>query len=106
MLTEKQRALTALRQQRFRERQQAARREEQAAKGLPALPAIPTMAGTARWRAALASARALVAQVEVEMACYYDARSETWQESDAGAQFLERQEGVEAILSAFDDQTF
>ena len=106
MLTDKQRVQTALRQQRFRERQQAARRVEQAAKGLPALPAIPTMAGTARWRAALASARALVAQVEVEMSCYYDARSETWQESDAGAQFVERQEGVEAILSAFDEQTF
>lgn len=105
MLTEKQRTQTAARQQRFRERQQEARRNEQAAKGLPPLPAIATLPGHSRWRAALASAQALVAQVQDEMQTYYDDRSEAWQEGDAGTLFQERQEAVEAILNQLDDLT-
>ena len=46
-----------------------------------------------------------MAQVQEEMAAYYDARSDVWQEGDVGAQFLERQEAVEAILSAFEELT-
>ncbi len=37
------------------------------------------------------------------MADYYDARSDTWQEGDAGALFQDRQEAVEAVLSQLDD---
>ncbi len=103
MLTDKQRAQTAARQQRFRERQAQARRAEQAAKGLPALPAITSMPGQVRWRSALASAHLLIAQVQDEMASYYEERSETWQESDAGEAFVARQEGVEAVLSQLDE---
>jgi len=102
-MTEKQRAQTAVRQQRFRERQAQARRAEQVVKGLPALPAIPTMPGQARWRRALAAARLLVEQVDAEMQSYYDDRSETWQESDAGAEFAERQEGVATVLGQLDE---
>jgi hypothetical protein len=105
MLTDKQRQQTALRQQRFRQRQQEARRLEQASQGLPSLPKIATLPGYPRWRAALASAQALVTQVQEEMVAYYDARSDVWQEGDVGAQFLERQEAVEAILSAFEELT-
>ena len=103
MLTEKQRVQTAARQRRFRERQQESRRQEQASKGLPALPAIATFPGVRRWRAALASALALVAQVDAEMAAYYDARLEMWQEGDAGTQFQERQEEVATALSALEE---
>ena len=67
MLTDKQRAQTAARQQRFRERQQALRRQDQAAKGLPKLPAISTIPGQARWRNALVAAQALVEQVADEL---------------------------------------
>ena len=42
-MTDKQRAQTAQRQQRFRERQALSRHIEQQSKGLPSLPAIPTM---------------------------------------------------------------
>ena len=105
MLTEKQRAQTAARQQRFRQRQQAARLREQQEKGLPPLPAITTIPGHARWRTALASARGLIGQVHEEMAAYYAGRSEQWQEGEAGVEFVERQEAVEAVLSALEDLT-
>ena len=103
MLTEKQRVQTAARQRRFRERQQAARRKEQASKGLPALPAIATLPGVRRRRAALASALELVAQVDAEMAAYYDDRSDVWQDGDAGIQFQERQGEVATALSALEE---
>jgi hypothetical protein len=105
MLTDKQRAQTAARQQRFRQRQQEARRREQAAKGLPALPAIATLPGYNRWRSSLEAAHALVVTVQEEMASYYDARSEVWQEGDAGMLFQERQEAVEALLSQWEEVT-
>jgi hypothetical protein len=105
MLTDKQRRPAALRQQRFRQRQQEARRQEQASKGLPALPQIATLPGYPRWRTALASARTLVEQVHEEMTAYYEERSEVWQEGEGGAQFLERQEALEALLSQWEEVT-
>jgi hypothetical protein len=105
MLTDRQRAQTAVRQERFRQRQQAARLQEQKAKGLPPMPAITTLPGHARWRAALVSARLLVAQVNDEMAAYYEERSESWQEGEAGVEFVERQEAVEAVMSALEELT-
>jgi hypothetical protein len=99
LLTDKQRAQTAARQQRFRERQAQMRRVEQAAKGLPALPAIASIPGQARWRNSLASAHLLIAQVQEEMEAYYADRSEAWQESERGEEFVQRQEGIEAVLS-------
>jgi hypothetical protein len=105
MLTEKQRAQTAARQQRFRDRQEQARQCQQEAKGLPAMPAIATIPGQSRWRAAFVWAHTLLTRVQVEMQTYYDARSEAWQEGEAGAQFVERQEALEAILTALEDLT-
>jgi hypothetical protein len=105
MLTEKQRAQTAVRQQRFRERQQQVRLAEQQQKGLPPMPRIPTMPSNTRWRAVFQSTHALLTQVHAEMQTYYDARSEAWQESDAGAQFVDRQEAVEAVLGQLEDLT-
>ena len=102
-MTEKQRVQTAKRQQRFRQRQALARRAEQERKGLPPLPAIPSLPGQARWRAALLSAHRLLAQVQEEMQSYYDQRSETWQEGEAGARFAERQECLQALLDPLDE---
>ena len=104
-MTPKQRAQTALRQQRFRERQQQARQAELAARGLPTLPAISTLPGYARWRAALRAAHTLVAQVQEEMSAYYEARSDVWQEGEAAERFLERQEAVEAAVSQLEELT-
>jgi hypothetical protein len=98
-MTDKQRAQTAKRQQRFRERQALARRIEQQSKGLPPLPAIPTLPGWTRWRALLASAQAQVEQVCDEMQAYYDSRSEVWQESERAETFAERQEQIDAARS-------
>ena len=98
MLTAKQRAQTAARQRRFRQRQQEARGREQQQKGLPPLPAITSMPGHARWQAAFQWAQALLRQVQEEMSAYYEARSETWQEGEAGAEFVERQEALEAVV--------
>ncbi len=105
MLTQKQREQTAARQQRYRARQEQARRQEQASKGLPAFPGIPTMPGHARWRAGLAAAAALVAQVSEEMEGYYEERSEGWQESETGTGFAERQEMVAEVLSQLEELT-
>jgi hypothetical protein len=102
-MTDKQRAQTAQRQQRFRERQALARRMEQQSKGLPALPAIPTLPGWARWNALLKSAVAQVEQVCEEMQAYYEARSEVWQESERAEIFAERQEQIEAVRSQLAD---
>jgi len=99
MLTEKQLVQTAARQQRFRKRQQEARQCEQRKKGLPPMPAISTIPGTARWGATLRSAEALLSQAVEEMAAYYDERSECWQEGDAGVEHAERQEALESVLS-------
>ena len=103
MLTDRQRQQTAARQQRFRQRQRQARQQEQAAKGLPPLPAIPTMPGYARWRAALQAAQALLEQVSQEMEDYYTERSEEWQEGYAGTGFAEQQEALARVLSQLED---
>ena len=60
MLTEKQRSQAALRQSRFRKRQQEARRREQREKGLPPMPKITAMPGSARWKATIEAAEALL----------------------------------------------
>jgi hypothetical protein len=104
-LTEKQRAQTAARQQRFRERREQVRGVEQASKGLPTLPSIPTMPGHSRWRAIFVSAQALMTEADQQMRDYYDARSERWQEGEQGEQFAERQQIVEAVLNHLSDLT-
>jgi len=104
-MTDRQRLQAAARQRRFRERAAGVRRSEQAAKGLPALPSIPTIPGKARWAGMLALAYALLCAAESEKASYYEDRSEAWQEGDAGAQFLEEREGLEAVVSQLSDLT-
>ena len=102
-MTDKQRAQTAQRQQRFRERQAQARRLEQQSKGLPALPAIPTLPRWTRWKALLMSAQAQVEQVCEEMQGYYEARSQTWQESERAETFTERAEQIDAVRTQLAD---
>lgn len=80
-MTDKQRAQSAARQERFRQRQALTRRAEQAAKGLPALPSISSLPGHARWRAMIAQARTLLESASEEMASYCEERSDAWQES-------------------------
>ena len=100
---EKRRAQAALRQQRFRERQALSRSSEQTAKGLPALPSIPSIAGHARWNQALSAAHLLVEQVSQEMQSYGESRSLSWQDGERGEIFSQRQEEVESVLNQLED---
>jgi hypothetical protein len=105
MAQERKHANAAQRQAAYRKRCEAARQQQLSTHGLPSLPVIATLPGQARWTAALSSAQALVTQVSVEMRDYYDARTETWQESKRGEQFQERLDAIEDLLSQFEQAT-
>ena len=87
----------------YRARCAAASRSQMQAKGLPELPPIPAMPGTARWRAAITMARELLTSVCDEMQAYADDRSEEWQESERAGEFNDRQTGIEDIRDALDE---
>ena len=91
------------RQAAYRLRQSSARQAEQSAKGLPSLPQIASLPGEVRWRTAIRYALALLTLVKDEMIAYFDARSETWQESDRGAAHQERIDTLEELLSTLDE---
>ena len=97
---------SAERQAAYRARRQDAQRQALEAKGLPALPMLTTVPGWSRWRAALQSAQTLLEQVSSEMSDYHDARSDTWQESERGEDFRERQEALDALVSELETLTF
>jgi hypothetical protein len=94
---------SAQRQAAYRQRQAQARAAQLAQKGLPPLPAVPTLPGQARWRALLSQAQWAVAQVSQEMQGDYEARSQQWQESERGACFEERLEAVQELLVAIEE---
>jgi hypothetical protein len=94
------------RQAAYRSRQAQARRNELADLGLPPLPTISTMPGTARWKGALRWCVALLTLVRDEMSSYYDQRSESWQEGDCGAVHQERIEALEVVLDALEQLSF
>ena len=93
----------AARQAAYRARQAEARRQEQAAKGLPALPAVATLPGYARWRTLVRQATLLLQTVQEEMQAYHDDRSESWQESERGECFREELEALQAAQSAVEE---
>jgi len=93
----------AARQAAFRARREETRQAVLAAKGLPSLPIISSMPGWARWNASFTAARALIADSLGEMQDYYDARSESWQESDRGEAHQEKITSVETAVDALSD---
>ena len=93
----------AARQRAYRSRQNAARRAEQAAKGLPSLAAIPTMPSLARWSALKCNALKLLEALASEMKDYADGRSEEWQESEKAQTFQEALDLVEAACEAVEE---
>ena len=93
----------AQRQAAYRKRQEQRRVEELHAKGLPPLPAIPTIPGHARWSKAISQAGRLLGMVVAEMQDYFDERTEDWQESDRGVSHQERIEALEEIVDALED---
>ena len=87
----------------YRKRQAEARRVELLRKGLPTLPAIPTMPGTARWDKMLAEISATLHTVIGEREEYQEDRSESWQESDKGEAFVERTDAFREIGDLLDE---
>lgn len=96
-------ASPAERQAAFRARSEQARRVALVAKGLPALPSVPSMPGWPRWNATFRMAHSLIDGAVREMQDYFDDRSESWQESDRGAEYQERMEAAEAVLESLGD---
>ena len=88
-----------MRQQRFRQRQANTRRAEQQAKGLPALPAIPTMPGNARWSAMIERAHLLLSEAVDEMQSYHDDRTEQWQDSSKAEDLLAKLEHLQETMA-------
>jgi len=96
-------ANAAARQTAYRARVQEQRRAQLAARGLPPLPAIPSIPGNARWRAAIAQAGQLLAMVIQEMRDYHDDRSDQWQEGERAEEFTDRMTALEEVLSGLED---
>ena len=90
----------AARQAAYHRRQKEAMRRQMQDKGLPALPAIPTMPGTTRWRKAIERADALLEIVEDEMEGYAADRSDQWQEGDRAQDFQDRLDAVREARTA------
>ncbi|HLK59182.1 MAG TPA: hypothetical protein VKU00_21650 [Chthonomonadaceae bacterium] len=82
----------------YRQRRIVSDRELLAQKGLPALPAIPTMPGNARWSAMIAQAHLLLSEAVVEMQDYHDDRSEPWQESTKAQDLLAKLEHLQETM--------
>jgi hypothetical protein len=98
MPTPRRYADAAQKQRAYRLRQAEARRTEQAAKGLPPAPAIPTLPSTSRWQALLEQARLALQTARDEMQAYHAARSAAWQESERAEALAERIEALERAL--------
>lgn len=99
----KKHASAAARQAAFRARCEETRQTAVAAKGLPSLPIISSMPGWARWNASFQAAQELITGALSEMQDYYDARSESWQESDRGEAHQEKIALVETAVDALSD---
>jgi hypothetical protein len=98
MPTPRKYATDAQRYAAYRQRKKEARLTEQQAKGLPLLPAIPTMPGTKRWRAIEDLAIELLSTARNEMESYRDERSQSWQEGENGQAHQEWLDRIEARL--------
>ena len=89
----------AAQQAAYRARQALAQSALLRQKGLPPLPAIPSIAGHARWRAMIVCAQRLLSDAAEEMQSYHDARSEVWQESVRAEELLGKMEQLAETLA-------
>ena len=91
-------ATRADQQSAYRQRRIASDRELLSKKGLPALPAIPTMPGHARWSAMIAQAHLLLSEAVVEMQSYHDDRSQEWQDGAKAEDLLAKLEYLQETI--------
>ena len=92
-------ATRAEQQAAYRKRRSVSERQLLAQKGLPPLPAIPTMPGNARWRAMIGQAHLLLSETVSEMQSYHDDRSEQWQDSTKAEELLTKLEHLEETMA-------
>ena len=83
----------------YRKRRAVSDRELLARKGLPPLPAVPTIPGHARWRAMIDQAHRLLSDAAVEMQSYHDERSEQWQDSQRAEELLAKVEHLQETMA-------
>jgi hypothetical protein len=83
----------------YRKRRAVSDRELLAQKGLPPLPAIPTLPGNARWSAMIEQAHTLISHAAEEMQSYHDDRSEQWQESTKAKELLDKLEHLQESMA-------
>lgn len=78
--------------------------QEQAlrAKGLPPLPAPPSIPGTARWIAALRHARALLTQSQDEIDDYANDRSDAWQDTERAETLTAARDAIQECIDMID----
>ena len=93
----------AQRQADYRKRRRATIDDLFTMRGLPALPAIATIPGWARWKEAMTRIVYQMEMIETEMTTYYEERSDRWQESDQAETFYERREALRIILELAQD---
>lgn len=65
-------------------------------------PKIPTALGSRRWKAMRKEARTYLVAMYAEQQAYYEAKSERWQESEAGENLAERIQTLETALEALE----
>lgn len=92
----------AAKQRAYRVRQAQARCTEQAAKGLPSAPSLPTLPSRARWQALLAHGRLFLETARDEMQAYYDDRSEAWQQGGRAAALQDQLDSLGQALDELD----
>ena len=83
----------------YRKRRALSDQELLAQKGLPPLPAIPTMPGNARWRAMIQQAHTLLLTAAEEIQSYHDDRSEPWQEGQKAEDLLAKLEHIQESMA-------
>lgn len=93
----------AARQAAYRARQRQAREAEMAARGLPRLPAMSAIPGTARWRSAVCQAQMLLETVRTEMEDYHAGRSDAWQGSERGEAFADRLQALDDLIGELEE---
>lgn len=102
MPTPRRYATQALRQAAYRQRTRRSQDNLLLQRGLPKGSAIPSIPGTARWKAAIKQSKELMDMVVEEMQGYHDDRSEEWQETTQAEALIERMEALQELIDQFD----
>ena len=83
----------------YRKRRVTAEQQLLALKGLPPLPAIPTLPGHVRWSAMIKHAHTLLSMAAEEMQSYHDDRSEPWQDGVRAEALLAKLDHIQESMA-------